>query len=76
MNIFEINTTSDKESNFYLLTDINRAAIESVMNEMVQEERAEGSDIFYVNDEYVANIKKLFPFSVVVHYEKIPLIKI
>lgn len=76
MNIFEINTTSDNSQNFYLMTDVSMQVIELIISKMVQDERAEGSDIFYVNEDYVNKIKSMIPSAVVVYYEKIPLIKI
>jgi hypothetical protein len=76
MKIFEIKTTSDNDSNFYLMTDINRITIELVIEKMVKDERAEGSDIFYMNEDYVGALRKMFPKAVLIHYERIPLIEI
>jgi len=76
MKIFEIKTTSDNDSNFYLMTDINRITIELVIEKMVKDERAEGSDIFYMNEDYVEALRKMFPKAVLIHYEIIPLIEI
>jgi hypothetical protein len=76
MNIFEIQTTSDSDSNFYLLTDINRITIELTIEKMVQGERAEGPKKFYYNEDYVDKLRELFPKAVIIQYDTIPLIEI
>lgn len=76
MNIFKIRTSSFSEEDFYLLTDVNRATIESVISRMVAEERADDSEVFYMNDDYVDELEKLFPDKKIVHYDEIPLIHI
>ena len=76
MNIFEIKTTAFNDQNFYLLTDINRITIETVIEEMVNKERAEGSDVFYMNDDYVDMLKEKFPKKIVIQFNSIPLIEL
>ena len=76
MNIFEIKTTSHSEENFYLLTDINRITIELVIEKMVKEERAEDSEAFYMNEDYVDTLREMFPKAVLIHYDTLPLIEL
>ena len=76
MNIFAIKTTAFNDENFYLLTDINRITVQTVIERMVQEERAEGSDVFYTNEDYVNKLSEMFPKSVIIYYDTIPLIEI
>jgi hypothetical protein len=74
MNIFEIKTTSFNDENFYLLTDINRITIETVIEEMVRQERA--GEAFYMNEDYVDTLREKFPKAIIHHYDTIPLIEI
>ena len=76
MNIFEIKTTAFNDENFYLLTDINRITVETVIERMVQKERAEGSDVFYMNEDYIGTLRGMFPKSILIHYDTIPLIEL
>ena len=76
MNIFEIKTTAFNDENFYLLTDINRITIELVIEKMVKEERAEGSEAFYMNEDYVDTLREMFPKAVLIHYDTLPLIEL
>ena len=76
MNIFKIRTSSFNEDDFFLLTDLNQATIESVINRMVAIERAEDSEIYYSNDDYVDELMRLFPDKKITHYNEIPLIEL
>ena len=76
MNIFKIRTTSFIEDDFYLLTDLNWATIESVISRMVAIERAEDSEVYYTNDDYVDELTRLFPDKNITHYTEIPLIEL
>ena len=75
MNIFKIRTTPYSEDEFFLLTDLNYATIESVINRMVAIERAEDSEVYYRNDDYVDELMRLFPDKKITHYDEIPLIQ-
>ena len=63
MNIFKIRTSSWDEESFILATQLSEKQIRSVIQPMVEEERA--GDFVYVNEEYVQALRDAYPKSVI-----------
>ncbi len=63
MNIFRIRTSSWDEESFILATQLSEKQIRSVIQPMVEEERA--SDFINANEDYVQALRDAYPKSVI-----------
>lgn len=59
MKIIRVNTSAYDEEDFYLLTNLTNAQIETVIQPMVDEERK--TDIIFSNEDYVWALKEAYP---------------
>lgn len=63
MNIFRIRTSAWSEEDFTLFTQLSEHQVRSVIQPMVEEERAQ--DFVYSNEEYVSALFNKYPKAVI-----------
>jgi len=66
LRLVEINTTSESDNNFFLITDLSDEQIVNELQPIVNEERLEG--VFYDNEMLVDSLKKEFPNFTIIFY--------
>lgn len=74
MNIFRINTTSNQEEDFFLMTNLTEQQIVEVINPIVNAER-DGYES-YDNDELLQALQKRYFGAVIVMYNQFDVISI
>ena len=73
LNVFEIKTSSWKEENFYLMTNLTQEQIKKIIEPMVDYEK--DNDFIHSNDDYVEALQLKYPKAIVVHYVAFELIE-
>ncbi len=66
LRLVEINTTSEIEENFFLITELTDEQLSTVIEPIINEERLEG--LFYDNEMLYDALKEEFPNYTIIFY--------